>query len=332
VTLLGCDPVTQVTPPKQNSDPVHVAAAVLTDANGRVLVSRRASDAHQGGLWEFPGGKVDSGEDVQSALRREIDEELGVVVQSARPLIRVPHEYPDRNVLLDVWKVTSWRGDPRGLENQKIDWVSPEVLSGRGFPAADVPIVTAVRLPEYYAITPAPSGALKPFLEKLDRLTRGNVHLVQLRAHELDEHTFAALARAATRICQKNDAQLILNGDPRLAVAVGADGVHLTSARLKSLSSRPLNHSFWVGASCHDALELGHAAHIGVDFALLSPVNKTPGHGDAPLLGWEGLRALAEKARFPVYALGGLGPQDLETAWAHGAQGVAAVRGLWPSD
>ncbi|HSS66446.1 MAG TPA: Nudix family hydrolase [Gammaproteobacteria bacterium] len=317
---------------KTRIDPVHVAAAVLTDAEGRVLLSRRATDAHQGGLWEFPGGKVDSGEDVQSALRREVDEELGVLVENARPLIRVPHEYRDRNVLLDVWKVTSWRGDPRGLENQEIDWVSPEVLPGRDFPAADVPVVAAVRLPECHAITPAPSGAFEPFLEKLDRLTAGNISLVQLRAHELDQHTFAALARAAARICQSNDAQLILNGDPQLAVAVGADGVHLTSARLRSLSSRPLNRSFWVGASCHDAFELEHAARIGADFALLSPVNATPGQGKAPPLGWDGFRPLAEAARLPVYALGGLGPQDAETAWAHGAQGVAAVRGFWPPD
>lgn len=312
--------------------PVHVAAAVLSDAGGRVLVARRAGNAHQGGLWEFPGGKVDSGEDVQSALRREIEEEIGVVVESARPLIRVSHDYPDRSVLLDVWKVTCWRGEPRGLEGQEIDWASPEVLPGRDFPAADVPIVAAVRLPEYCAITPAPSGAFEPFLQRLNRLTARGVRLVQLRARELDEHTFAALARAATRICERQGAQLIVNGEPRLAIAVGADGVHLPSARLKSLSSRPLNESFWVGASCHDALELEHAARIGADFALLSPVRATPGHGEGPLLGWEGFRALADKARIPVYALGGLGPQDLETAWAHGAQGVAGIRGFWPED
>ncbi len=315
-----------------NTDLVHVATAVLTDGRGRVLLSRRYNDAHQGGLWEFPGGKVDPGEDVQAALRREIHEELGVQVESARPLIRVPHAYPDRNVLLDVWKVTSWRGDPKGLENQEIDWVSPDVLPGREFPAADVPIVAAVRLPECYAITPVPSGAFEPFLDKLDGLTSGGVCMVQLRAHELDEHTFAALARAAARICQKNDAQLIINGDPNLAIAVGADGVHLTSARLKSLSSRPLNHSFWVGASCHDAQELEHAARIGADFALLSPVKSTSGDEKAPPLGWEGFCALAGAARLPVYALGGLGREDLEAAWAHGAQGVAAIRGFWPQD
>ena len=315
-----------------STDHVHVAAAVLTDRRGRVLVSRRHDDAHQGGLWEFPGGKVDAGEDVQSALRREIREELGVEVVSARPLIRVPHAYDDRSVLLDVWRVTSWRGEPRGLEKQEIDWVSPEVSPGRDFPAADVPIVAAVRLPECYAITPIPPGAFEPFLDHLDRLTAGDIRLVQLRAHELDEHSFAALARAAVRTCQKNDAQLILNADPKLAIAVGADGVHLTSERLRSLSSRPLNHSFWVGASCPDAAELDHAARIGVDFALLSPVTTTPGDGERPLLGWQGFAALAAGARLPVYALGGLGPEDLETAWAHGAQGVAAIRGFWPED
>ncbi len=324
--------MTQATSPKPSPDPVHVAAAVLADVNGRVLVSRRAGDAHQGGLWEFPGGKLDVGENVEAALHRELKEELGISVVSARPLIRVPHDYADRSVLLDVWKVDSWRGEPRGLEGQEINWVATEALPERDFPAADVPIITAARLPECFAITPEPSAAFQQFLERLDTLTAQGVRLVQLRAHELDKDGFAALARAAIRICNANGAQLILNGDPMMAIAVGADGVHLTSARLKSLSSRPLNSSFWVGASCHDALELDHAARIGADFALLSPVKATPGHGGSPPLGWEGFRALADNARLPVYALGGLGPEDLESAWAHGAQGVAGIRGFWPGD
>ena len=313
-----------------NAEIVHVAAAVICDSEGRVLVSRRADDAHQGGLWEFPGGKVDGDEDVQSALKREIQEELGVTVERARPLIRVPHEYPDRGVLLDVWKVTAWRGPARGLEGQEIAWVAPDALPDRPFPAADVPIVASVRLPEHYAITPTPGGAFQPFLKKLERLIADGVTLVQLRAHEVDADGFAALARAASRICSGNGAQLILNSDPRLAVSVGADGVHLTSARLKALSSRPLNASFWVGASCHDAEELAHAARIGADYALLSPVNPTPGHEGVPLLGWEGFQALTDRARIPVYALGGVGPEDVEMAWAHGAQGVAGIRGFWP--
>lgn len=83
---------------------VHVAAAVIRDAAGKILIARRADTQHQGGLWEFPGGKVEADESVETALARELHEELGIVVDAARPLIKVRHDYPDKQVLLDVWK------------------------------------------------------------------------------------------------------------------------------------------------------------------------------------------------------------------------------------
>ncbi|PTT03442.1 NUDIX domain-containing protein, partial [Pseudomonas sp. HMWF006] len=82
---------------------VHVAAAVIRDDSGKVLIARRADTQHQGGLWEFPGGKVEADESVETALARELHEELGIVVGAARPLIKVHHDYPDKQVLLDVW-------------------------------------------------------------------------------------------------------------------------------------------------------------------------------------------------------------------------------------
>ncbi|HET8700475.1 MAG TPA: NUDIX domain-containing protein, partial [Nitrococcus sp.] len=88
------------------SKPVHVAVGVITDAAGRVLICRRDVQRHQGGLWEFPGGKVEPGEDVRTALGRELAEEVGICPEQARPLIRVPYRYPDQEVLLDVWRVT----------------------------------------------------------------------------------------------------------------------------------------------------------------------------------------------------------------------------------
>ena len=99
---------------------IHVAAAAIHDQNGHVLLSRRAPDSHQGGLWEFPGGKLEPGESVASALRRELQEELDIQVSEHHPLIRVRHDYADRRVLLDVHKVTAWQGQPRGVENQPL--------------------------------------------------------------------------------------------------------------------------------------------------------------------------------------------------------------------
>jgi 8-oxo-dGTP diphosphatase len=133
---------------------VHVAAAVIRDDSGKILIARRADTQHQGGLWEFPGGKVEADESVESALARELQEELGIVVGAARPLIKVRHDYPDKQVLLDVWEVSQFSGEPHGAEGQPLAWVSAKDLLNYEFPAANQPIVAAARLPGEYLITP----------------------------------------------------------------------------------------------------------------------------------------------------------------------------------
>ncbi|MBM70310.1 MAG: 8-oxo-dGTP diphosphatase MutT [Haliea sp.] len=124
---------------------VHVAVGVVLDEQHRVLISRRASAAHQGGLWEFPGGKVEPGESVERALARELREELGIGFASSQPLLLVPFNYGDKAVLLDVHLVTELEGKARGLEGQPLRWVTAEELARYEFPAANVPIVSAVR-------------------------------------------------------------------------------------------------------------------------------------------------------------------------------------------
>jgi 8-oxo-dGTP diphosphatase len=136
-------PITAAEPaPRQTL--VHVAVGILFNARGEVLISRRPEHAHQGGLWEFPGGKVENGEAVLTALARELREELGVSVIAAQPLIKVSHAYPDKRVLLDVWRVEGYRGEPRGLEGQPLEWLAPRALAERPFPAADAPIIDAL--------------------------------------------------------------------------------------------------------------------------------------------------------------------------------------------
>lgn len=133
---------------------IHVAAAVIRAVDGRVLIAKRPLDKHQGGLWEFPGGKVEAGESVEAALARELAEELGITVTAAQPLIQVRHDYPDKQVLLDVWQVLAFSGEPHGAEGQPLAWVEPAQLPGYSFPAANRPIVAAARLPDRYLITP----------------------------------------------------------------------------------------------------------------------------------------------------------------------------------
>ncbi len=124
---------------------VHVAVGVVVGADGAVLITRRPDHVHQGGLWEFPGGKVEHDESVLGALGRELHEELGITVRAAEPLLQTGHAYPDRRVLLDVWRVTDFQGEPHGREGQSLVWISPGDMGQFVFPAADEPIIAALR-------------------------------------------------------------------------------------------------------------------------------------------------------------------------------------------
>ena len=306
-----------------------MAAGVLCNARGEILVARRFDHAHQGGLWEFPGGKLEPGEDARAGLARELHEELGISLDSARPLIRVRHDYPDRAVLLDVWRVTGWQGRVHSREGQALRWLGADAFTGLPMPAADVPVVKALRLPDCYLVTPSPGSDRGGFLAALSASIDAGVELVSLRAKELPAAELVSLCRQAAGICRARGARLLINADPALLEASGADGIHLDSARLMAATSRPVPAGVWLGASCHDARQLTRAVRIEADFAVLSPVAVTRSHARATPLGWQQFEALVEEVNLPVFALGGLGREQLESAWQHGGQGIAAMRGLW---
>ena len=125
----------------KNELPVVVAVGVIVDDVGKVLIAKRADGLHQGGLWEFPGGKVERGETIKAALTRELFEELGIQLTVASPLVRVEHDYGDKQVVLDVWKVSAFVGEAKGVEGQPIRWVAIDDLSQFEFPAANQPIL-----------------------------------------------------------------------------------------------------------------------------------------------------------------------------------------------
>ena len=308
---------------------VHVAAAAIFDDRGRVLISRRPAHLHQGDLWEFPGGKLEPGESVESALHRELYEELGIRVQAARPLIRVLHDYHDKSVLLDVWRVDNFTGTAAGCEGQAIEWVSVEALSGYCFPAANTPIIKAVSLPDRYLVTPDPGLDHDIFLNELENTLACGISLVQLRARQLPDAVLRALVPKVQQRCRQAGARLLLNTEAAIAAELGVDGVHLTSARLRALSARPLDSGQLVGASCHTTEELQYAGDLGLDFVVVSPVKQTTSHPDARPLGYGRLLQMTELATVPVYALGGMQPTDMDEAFRHGAQGIAAISGLW---
>ena len=311
---------------------LHVAAAVIRGDDGRVLIAKRADDKHQGGLWEFPGGKVEEGEAIADALARELREELGITVRAARPLIRIPYDYPDQRVLLDVWEVSRFDGEPHGAEGQPLAWVAPRELAEYAFPAANAPIVAAARLPEHYLITPD-GLAPQALLAGLRRALEQGVRLVQLRAPAMFDAQYRDLAVDAVGLCAGR-AQVMLKGPLEWLGDFPSAGWHLSAAQLRRYADqgRPLPAERWLAASCHSAEELALAERMGVDFVTLSPVQATRSHPEAAPLGWAVAAELLDGFGRPAYLLGGLTADDLPQARASGAQGIAAIRGLWPQD
>ncbi|MGH8646502.1 MAG: Nudix family hydrolase [Gammaproteobacteria bacterium] len=307
---------------------LHVAVAVVSDEQSRVLICQRPRHKHLGGFWEFPGGKVQAGEEVTAALRRELREEIGIEGDPLRPFIQIQHRYPDRGVFLDVWRVVRWRGSAQPMEGQRIQWVNPLELDPQQFPAADIPIIKALRLPSLYLISPEPAP-IAPFLAKLGQCLEAGARLLQLRAKHLAPRDLGPLAAQSIELCAPYGARLLLNADPVYAQSLGTDGVHLTAARLLRLRERPLDHRFLVAASCHNAVEIEHACNISVDFVVLGPVRPTPTHANTKILNWEEFRDLVRASQVPVFALGGLEPKHMAQAWRCGAQGIAAIRGVW---
>jgi 8-oxo-dGTP diphosphatase len=304
--------------------PLHVAVGVVFDEHERILISRRADDMHQGGKWEFPGGKIEAEESVETALSRELEEELGIRVLSARPLIQIPYHYPDRYVLLDVWRVDQFEGEPEGREGQPFTWVTRELLSSYEFPAANRPIINAIELPDRVIITPAENELPLNETRISDVLAANESAMFYLRNSEgrnSDElvSTFTAL--------RDHERHKLLSNSPNQVCMT--DGWHLKSRELMEMKARPEGFRGLLSGSCHDESEVHKANALELDFILISPVQKTNTHPDSSPLGWDYFTELTRLAQMPVYALGGLGVEDIPRARSLGAQGVAGIRGFW---
>ena len=192
---------------------IHVVAAVITDARGRILLARRTDGRDLAGLWEFPGGKCEPGESPEQALVRELQEELGINVQVGAALINVPQRYPDKRLRLDVRRVTSWQGTPRGVEGQALAWVAPEKLVLYHMPPADQPVVAMLLQPDCYLVTPEPGDGDAAWLAGLSAALESGIRRVQLRARSLEgQPRWQALAGHAVALCQQAGAEVLING------------------------------------------------------------------------------------------------------------------------
>ncbi|MFI3156919.1 MAG: Nudix family hydrolase [Methylococcaceae bacterium] len=301
--------------------PLQVAVGVVKNPQGKILISRRHAALHQGGLWEFPGGKIEASETAEFALARELKEELNITVTAATPLITVNHQYPDLSVQLKVFLVEQFSGEAKSCEGQPFKWVAPAELDHYAFPAANQPIITAARLPSYYAILDDTDEDLLP--AKLQKILNKGIKLIQARLKTLSSVDAAKFIEQAYPLCKQQQALLLMNSAVDYSAEV--DGIHLTSHHLMALTQRPENGK-WLAASCHNLEQLQHAQNIGVDFAVLAPVLATQTHPGAASLGWEQFTELVGKVNMPVYALGGMTESSLITAQQSGGQGIAAIR------
>ncbi len=328
-----------------------VVAAVIRGARGRILLARRPESAHQGGLWEFPGGKVEPGEPEADALVRELEEELGITPVASHPLIRIRHDYPDKLVELSVWQVDRFLGHDQvqgetGREGQRIAWFDPHELVDLDFPAANVPIVAAARLPSCWRITPALPDAAALMAWAQARLTMAAAANAGsdtadevadagwlLRLPDWPEADYLAAAAQVLALARPAGIPVLLHGGlTRLAALPEAAGIHLPAAEAGRLAGqgggRPWPRTHFLSVAAHDATELQLAEALAADCAMLSPLLPTPSHPEQPGLGWASWAGLVLAARVPVYALGGMTPQLCAEVRRQGGQGVAGISGF----
>lgn len=306
---------------------VDVAAAVIEREDGSFLLAQRPRGKAYAGYWEFPGGKVETGEPVAEALRRELHEELGIHLVLAYPWITRVFSYPHATVRLHFHRVFKWQGEPHPHEEQALAWQRCGALSVAPMLPANAPVLKALSLPIVYAITHAWETGVGRALAQLDDALAKGLRLVQIREGKLERTAREAFAAQVTRRVHAAGGIVLVNGDEQMAGRIGADGVHLPAQALMAARQRPQFE--WCGASCHDAAELARATELGVDFAVLGPVLEKPGQMDVPGLGLQRFSDLAAGRPLPVFALGGMRLSDLDSARARGAHGVAMIRGAW---
>lgn len=317
---------------------IDVAVGVILRTDGRLLLGQRPDDKPWAGWWELPGGKIEAGETVQQALARELKEEIDIEVTESAPWVTYVHEYPKTIVRLAFCKVTGWKGEPRGMENQALAWtrVNGPLEVGPVLPATEPPL-RWLTFPDRYLVSHigTPQG-LDAWLQRLDAALDADVGLVQFREPEwqarahLDAAEQQALEDAFQAVlerCRARGARCLVNSVHSEAWWTRADGVHLRSADVLLRRAVPAKPAL-VAASVHNEAERRAASEMQVDFMVMGHVLPTRSHSDAEAMGWDGFAALAAGAGCPVYAIGGQGKETLRTAQRHGAHGVAFMRAV----
>lgn len=308
---------------------VSVAVGVIVDSNSNILLSLRPPHVNFGNLWEFPGGKIEPGENPYAALKRELQEELNITVSYAQPLINFKYFYPESIVDFNVYLVNQFDGNPIGAEGQQIAWYHLEQIKNLPLPEANKAIINALQLPATYLITGELETNNSNFLQRLEKALQRGSQLIQLRVNNIPAAAYYDLAETVLSLCQRYQTKLLLNTDVATFQQINAHGLHLNSQRLLTIQQRPIDDKHLLSASCHNIKEIEHAHAIGVDLIVLGPVKQTASHPHAETLTWQRFQELVAIANVPVYAIGGMTLADIDTVKQHGGHGIAGISALW---
>lgn len=304
-----------------------MGVGVISNERGEYLIARRGVHQHQGGRWEFPGGKVELGETHFEALRRELREEVGITVTQASPFFSSTHRYSDKTVRLWVYYADRWDGDVIANEGQPLRWCTPAELLSLTFPEANQAIIHRLQLGRQLAITPADFKECVAGVEALFEWYETNrakgVTFFQLRLPHFSLSGLKEVGEELQQVAAQAGAIIAINGG-RYDVSDWAEAMHLPSQQLSALKAQALEIPY-VGASCHTQAELELAHQLNLDYVTLSPVHKTASHPEAEPLGWSRFAMLSRQCWFPCYALGGVSPAMSAIASQSAAYGIAGI-------
>ena len=306
--------------PQRSVKLTEVAAAVI-ERPGEFLLAQRPEGKPYPGYWEFPGGKIEAGEDPRAALVRELREELGIEVTESSPWITRVYAYTHATVRLHFFRVAAWKGEPQPLEDQAIRWQAVGRPDVAPMLPANAPVLAALALPAVMVVSDAARLGLDAWIAALAGRVHTEALLVQVREKGMEAQKVQHLLSRALARTDPFGSRVVVNSDNGTYPQSG--GAHLTAAALMAATRRP--EAGLVGASCHDERELDQAAALGLDYVVVGPVKATASHPGAVPLGWERFEALVRDRPMPAYAIGGLARADLAEAKRRGAHGVALL-------
>ena len=306
-----------------------ISLAVIINSQGKILLSQRKKGIHLESLWEFPGGKLNSGESFKQALRREIKEELNINLGECKKLIDFNYCYPDRELHFQVFIVPVKDLVIHHAEKQNIRWIEKSKLKTLDLPSANEIICNALLMPDLYMIADYKVLGNK-IISLVEKQLLCGVRMVQYRiTGEYIPKQTIEIGYILKKLCDKYSATLVLNSNWQLWQSIKPHGVHIKSCDLSKYRDLQDEIPFQaLSAACHTEHDVEMINQCAIHSAVVGSVHPTQTHPEARAIGWIGFSRLCQKINKPVYAIGGCNRTDVRTSQVYGGQGIASIRGF----